>query len=172
MLSEQVKFQSSHPPAGTPPTQPPASQSLPMGMPMQQQQAMGQPQMQMQARMPMGHSGAPIPQQQPGWYPHDPQPAQAWYRQGIAAPQPSHPAQPPPPVEKPITADEMAKYENHFVEHLSPSAPVQDLLTLLSRTNIDTVLSMRPDVPTLSQTCIIVIIHRVSQQSCRWMLLL
>ncbi|KAK0210357.1 hypothetical protein DFS33DRAFT_1370841 [Desarmillaria ectypa] len=164
LLSEQVKFQSSHPPAGTPPTQPPASQSLPMGM--QQQQAMGQPQLQMQARMPMGHSGGPMPQQQPGWYPHDPQPAQAplpsWYRQGIAAPQPSHPAQPPPPVEKPITADEMAKYENHFVEHLSPSAPVPDLLNLLSRTNIDTVLSTRPDVPTLSQTCIIVIIHRTT----------
>ncbi|KAF9049359.1 hypothetical protein BDZ89DRAFT_1126743 [Hymenopellis radicata] len=168
-LSDQVKFLTTRPPSGTPPQkQPPPPQ--PMGM---AQAQMNQPQMQsaMQPRMgqpmpPLPHSGSmgQAPQQPPpGWYPHDPQPQSmppSWYGRGIAAPQPSHPVQPPPTMEKPITVEEMSKYEDQFLEALSSSNTPRDLINIMARTNIDTVLPLRPDAPTLSQTIVIVIIHR------------
>lgn len=174
-LSDQVKLLSSRPPSGEPPKQ--QQHQLP---PMAQMQSQMPNTMQ---RMPMSHGGpmGQVPQQQqiqqqqqqqppqqppPGWYPQpqETQPPQvpAWYgNRSIAAPQPSHPLQ-PPPVEKPITSEEMSKYEDHFLEALSPNASSKDLINLLARTNIDTVMPLRPDALTISQTLVIVIIHRVS----------
>ncbi|KIY67801.1 hypothetical protein CYLTODRAFT_375346 [Cylindrobasidium torrendii FP15055 ss-10] len=172
-LADQVKFLSSRPPSGEPKV---PQQQQQQQMPPQMQQQMG-PQMgpmpNPMQRMQHQHQQQPMgpmpPQQQqppaPLWYSPDSQQAQAqpvpsWYnnRGGIAAPQPSHPIQ-PPPVEKGVTSEEMSKYEDQFLEALSSSSR-DDLINLLARTNIDSVMPLRPDALTLSQTLVIVIIHR------------